>query len=906
MAGGRSRGGEAGERWVRLLLLAFPVRFRGEHGRDLIELHRDLRRNGRWPVRWLEWPLTVWDIVSSGVSLRFEDRRERRRQGGRGGIFMGNIATDVRQVGRGLRKAPGFTVVALITVALGIGANAAIFSVVNGVLLKPLPYDRPDQLVSVSSRFLPVSGFDFPRFSLDPTEYLDYRDHNRTFESFAAWYATGVTHTAEGADAERIQALVATWNLLPLLHVTPLLGRLFGEEDDLPGDADRLILTHAFWVRAYGSDPGIVGRSITLNGRPFEVVGVLPEGFSYPSPRIDVFTTLNLAEHPSGRQSHYLSGVARLADGVTLDRAQADMDRLMAQWETDYPEIHTGHFFTMEPLKQARVGSVRTPLLILMGAVGFVLLVVCANMANLLLVRGQTMERETAIRRALGAGRWRLVQGALVQSLLLAAGGALIGLGLAYVGVDALMSLAGGNLPRADEVGLDGQVLAFTAALTTLTALAFGAIPALQVAFGENLEALGEGGRSGTARGRTLRTRNGLVLAEVALSIVLIVGAGLMMRSFVRLMTDDPGFNADGVLLASVSLPRAPYPEPESVVGFYQQLLDRLRGLPGVVRATASTHLPVYSGPTMNDFVLDGLPEPGPGEPRRNGAAAFVSADYFETMGIPILRGRGIELSDADAAPPVAVISQSLADRFIPDRDPIGMRMRMDVSNDPPWLTIVGVVGDVQLQGLGRESGVYPAYYMSHAQVPTVLGGGGWGRFMTLVIRTDGDPRSAAPAVRAAVGELDPSLPLIDIQPYREALSDSVAQPRIVMALMSVFAVVALLLGAVGIYGVTSYAVAQRRHEIGIRMALGARSEEVAGLVIRKGMWPVLWGVALGVVAALAGSRVLDSLLFEVSRTDLPTYGVVVLILTAVAFVACWVPARRAMRVDPMTTLKSE
>ncbi len=878
-------------RWVGLLLWSFPRSFRHEHGRDVVEAHGDLYRDSGTLRRWLGWPLVTVDMLSSGIRLRLEYRNEVRgtRHTGRGGVFMANVASDIRYGVRSLLKAPGFTAVALLTVGLGIGANAAIFSVVNAVLLEPLPYERPDELVAVNSRFLPVSGFDFASFSLDPVEYLDYRDSNRTFSELAAFYGTGLTHTGDGFEAERVQGLVATWNLLPLLEVSPHLGRLFVAEDDLPDAPTRVVLSHGFWERAYGADEGLVGRTVTLQGQAAEVVGVLPEGFFYPRPNVEVFTTLNLGENPSGRQSHYLQGLARLAPGITLEQAQADMDRIMAQWEADYPDIHTGHFFIMEPLKDARVGDVDSALWLLMGAVGFVMLVVCANVANLLLVRGQTRQRETAIRTALGAGRYRLLQSALIHSGLLAVGGAALGLGLAYVGLDGLLALAGRNLPRAEEVTLDGSV--------------FGLIPAVQTVAGQSLSALTEGGRSGTARSSTLRARNGLVMAEVALSIVPVVGAGLTMRSFARLMADETGYDSEGVLIASVSLPRASYPEPEELTAFYDRLLERVQGMPGVVAASASTNLPVFSGPTQQDFELQGVPEPEEGEPNWNAATALVRPGYFEAMRTPVLTGRGIEASDRSSSPPVVVVSESLVRRFLGDRDPVGMQMRFTGDEDRPWWTIVGVVADVQLQGLGQDR--TPAYYLAHEQSPVTLGGR-WGSYMTLVVRTGGDPLHLTPGLRTALAELDPELPLIAVQSYEEVLVESVAQPRLLMTLMGIFATVALILGAVGIYGVTAYAVTQRRHEIGIRLALGAKREEVARLVMRKGMGPVAAGVALGVLGALAGSRVMESLLFEVSRTDVVTYGSVIAVLTAVGLVACWIPARRAMRVGPMTTLKAE
>ena len=901
------------------LLRLYPKDFRETHGENLLRTSAEVTEGHGWTSRMVRLR-AVLDLIMGAIGVHSDRLRRAARGtwagGGYGwddvggirrgkGNMTGNLISDIKYALRGLRKAPGFTVMAVLTIALGLGANTAIFSVVNGVLLAPLPYEDSDKLVAVWSRFLPESGFDFPQFSVDPTEYLDFRDNNHSMDEVAAYNRSGMTITGPEGDAERVTAWFTTWNLFKLLGSQAVIGRVLIEEDDRPASNFVVVLSHDFWTNRFGADAQILGKSIILNGNPTEVVGVMPQGFSFPRPRVDLWAPLQLDPQNLGsRQSHYLQVVARLQDDVPFAAAKADTEQMMARWEADYPDIHTAHFLFLTPLLEDRVGNVRTALLLLMGAVGFVLLVVCANVANLLLVRGQFRLREVAVRRALGASRWRVIQLGLTESALLALGGGALGLLLGVAGVRVMLALDGGTLPRTEEIGLDGSVLLFSAGLAGLTALVFGLIPSLQGSGEESTRHLRDEGRSGTASRRPLRSRSFLVAAEVALSIVLVLGAGLLTKSFWRLLKEDPGFEAGGAFVANLSLPFSKYSTAEVALQFYDELVDRVTALPGVEAMTSTTHLPMASGQSVLDFKVEGMPEPGPGQPTWNAGSEVVHANYFEVMGMPAMRGRLFDDRDGPESLRAMVISESLADKFFAGQDPVGMRMGL--SGDSILFSIVGVVSDVDHASLGDEG--EPVYYIAKEQMPSVEAsfGTGWARRATLVVRTSIDPLSTVEPVRRVVQELDSDLPLTQVGTLESIVEDSVSQPRFVMTLMALFALLALLLGTIGIYGVTSFVVSQRQHEIGIRRALGAEQGNVIGLVLKQGFVPITIGMIVGLVAAAASGRVLEGMLFDVSTTDPATYAGVTLVLGVVALFASWLPARRAAKVDPMRALRSE
>ncbi len=812
---------------------------------------------------------------------------------------------DARYAVRTLLKRPAFSATVVITLALGIGANAAIFSVVSGVLLRPLSYPEPHNLVAVWTKFLPESGVDYPIFSLSAPEYLDYRDQNRTMESVAAYSWTGATLTDGDGEPERLTAVRVTSNLFPLLQTPVLLGRPLIPDDDDPNAAPTVVLSHTLWQRRFGGDEAIVGQTISVSGETSEVVGIMPPGFAFPSSGTQLWLAMQLDEtQRDTRSSHLMLAVGRLAERSTLENANAELESMMAQWKVDYPDEHTGHFIWLRPFIDDIVGQVRPALLLLLGAVGLVLLIACANVANLLLAVGEHRRHEIAVRRALGASRGRILQQLLTESVLLSVVGGAIGLAMATASTKALLALYVGNIPRAAEIGLDARVVTFTAILTLGTSVVFGLAPAWQSAASDIHDAFRGASRRTTVGMERRRLRQLLVVSEMALSILLLIGAGLLVKSFWRLVHSDPGFEATGTLVADVRLPQASY-DPDQAVTFYSQLVERVEALPGVEMASAISRLPVRYGRPIYGFLIEGRPEPQLGEKMWDAATVTARSGYFETMGIPVLRGRGFDGSDRAGSLPVVVINDAMARTFWPGEDPVGQRIRLGTYCDEcRWMTIVGIVGDVMYRGVGAAQDTRSIYYVSHEQAvqtaPMIT------RSMGLAIKTQADPLSVAPAVRNAVRNLDPNLPVIGMTTMTDVVSRSFAGPRFTMTLLGIFAGVALILGAVGIYGVISHSVAQRTNEIGVRMALGAGRRAITSMVVGQGMRLALIGVALGLLAALAATRVMNSLLFNVDRTDPVIFLVVSALLSSIALLACYFPARRAAKVDPMTAIRSE
>jgi putative ABC transport system permease protein len=798
---------------------------------------------------------------------------------------------DIRFGLRTLARTPGTTLAALVALALGIGANTAIFSVVSGVLLEPLPYPEPDRLMSVMMKN-PAAGF--PRFTVSPPDFEDFRRQNRTFEGMAA-SATGRFNLTGGERPESLQGAAVSAGFFHILRMDPVLGQAFRPEDERPGGAKVVVLSDGLWRRRFGADRGIVGRGVLLDGEVYTVLGVAPPGMDYPAKR-DLWVPLAVDPKES-RGGHYLRVVGRLKPGVSVERARTDLAEIAARLERQYPDSNTGWGTLVTPLAELEVEDVRMALLILLVFVGFVLLIAVADVANLLLARVAARDREIALRSALGAGRGRLVRQMLTETLLLFLAGGAVGLLLAAGGVRALVALDRQALPRSQEVHLDGRVLLFTLAVSLGAGLLCGLVPAL-VATGRRLgEALKEGGRAvaGGVRGRLVR--DGLVISQIALTLMLLVGAGLLIQSFIRLRSVDPGFRAEGVLTARMDLPPLKYPDEKRQVAFYRALGERLRALPGVEEAGFLYPLPLSGGGLVLAFNVAGRPAPPPNAvPNSNVRAASPGA--MKALGISLKRGRLFDERDDLAAPKVLVINETLAAQVWPHQDPIGQRITFEDPEDPktPWYTIVGVVGDVHHDSLSKTPGAEA--YWSQLQSP-ITGA-------LLVLRGRGNPARFAGAVRAAVAEVDPDLPLDKVQPMTEVVEASLAQSRFKAVLLTLFAALALVLAMVGVYGVISYSVAQRTHEIGIRMALGAQAGQVLRLVVRQGMILVLIGLALGLVGAWYASRFLAGQIYGLSATDPLTFAAVPLGLAAVALVANYLPARRATRVDPLDALRQE
>jgi putative ABC transport system permease protein len=798
---------------------------------------------------------------------------------------------DLRFGLRMLMKNPGFTLVAALTLALAIGANTAIFSVVNALMLRPLHYPNSERLFWVEE----VSKRTNDSQEAWGGHFLDWQEHSQTLEGIAA--QDGGTRTLTGAgDPERVGVGEISASFLPLLGAQPLPpGRNFSSAEDSPGGERVAILSHALWLRRYNGDQGIVGRSVTLNDANFTVIGVAPANFRYYH-HFDVWVPLALdpTAQMAGETRQYGPTVVRLKPGVTPEQAQAEMDTLLQRYETARPQgvSRIDSRTRLVPLQEHFLGERRRPLLVLLGAVGLVLLIACANVANLLLARAGAREKELAIRGALGAGRLRLTRQLLTECLLLATTGSAAGLLLASWLISLFGSLnstdALGEMGRVATITIDLRVLGFTFFITLVTGLLFGLLPALRLSRTDLNVSLKEGGRGGGLHGRCLR--NALMVSEVALAIVLLIGAGLLIRSFVKLLDVDPGYRAENLLTARIALPPR-YRDNSQRAQFYERILQRLTALPGVAAVGATSHLPL-TGYNMGATLRVEGRSLQPGEREPSAPVARVNPDYFRTMGISLRAGRLINDSDTQDSPGVALLSETLARRLFPNEDPLGKRLSVAGMNT----TVIGVVNDIRYTGLDGE--IEQAVYLSYRQLPR--------SGMALVLRGAVEPSSLAPALRNAVREIDPVLPVYDVMTMHERLSNSVAARRFNLLLLGGFAALALLLAGVGVYGVISYVVTQRTHEIGVRMALGAQNADIARLFVKQGMALVLRGVALGSVGAFALTRLMKSLLFGVGATDPLTFAVITLLLISVALLACWIPARRAAKVDLMITLRRD
>jgi putative ABC transport system permease protein len=818
---------------------------------------------------------------------------------------METLLQDLRFSLRMLVKHPGFTLVAVIALALGIGANTAIFSVINAVLLRPLPFAEPERLVNVwetrPQRGIKQNPVAYPNFA-------DWRDQNDVFERIAASYVSNFTLTGV-ENPERLQCGIVSADLFPLLGAQALVGRIFLPEDDKNGAPLTVILSYKLWKQRYNSDPGVLDSNITLNNRSYAVIGVMPEGFQFPvrNDPVDLWTTFAKDLTPAGgesidrqRDDHFLRVIARLKHGVTVQQAQSTLETIAAGLSEKYPNTNGNWGVAINPTLEDLVGDVRSTLLILIGAVGCVLLIACANVASLLLARATTRYKEMAVRTALGASRARVIRQLLTESVVLAIAGGLLGLLFALWGMARLVALSGDDLPRAAQIGIDVRVLGFTLLVAIFTSVLFGLVPAIHSSKTDLNETLKEGGRGTSGSGRT-RLRSVLVTVEVAIAVVLLVGAGLLIQSLWRLQRVDTGLNPQNVMTMQIGLPEVKYTAKQQGE-FYHQLQERLRALPGVESASAVYPLPLSPSRISISFDIEGRPVPKSERP----SADFrdVSLNYFRTMGIKLVKGRDFDERDNDKAPGALIINEYFADKFFPGEDPIGKRVRPNVSfepdKDPTWHEIVGVVSNVRHRGQSKD--FTAEYYVLHEQMPY--------NYMVLTVKTANDPHGIVNAVREEVHALDKDLPLYNIRSMDEYLSASVAQPKLFATLLATFAALALALTAVGLYGVVSYSVAQRTHEIGIRMALGARPLDVLRMVIRQSMTLAGIGIVIGLIGTFVLTRVLASiitgLLYGIGATDPLTFAAIALIIIGVALVACAVPARRATRVDPLVALRYE
>ncbi len=794
-----------------------------------------------------------------------------------------------------LARNRGFTAVAVVALALGIGANSAIFSVVNTVLLRPLPYKDPDQLVMVWEEGTPQG---FPINSASAANYIDWRDQNQVFTNMAVIGRVTFNLTGFG-EPERLDGRRVSANFFPLLGVEPKVGRRFSAQEDSPGANRVVILSHSLWQRRFGGQSDIIGKHLTLSGETHEVVGVMPPWFQFPSRDDQLWVPIAFGpEQAANRGNNSFEVIARLKPGVTREQAEAEMDAITARLQQQYPDVVKTKGSVIIPLHEQLVGDIKPALLILLGAVGFVLLVACANVANLLLARAAVRHKEIAVRLALGARRWRLVRQLMTESLLLSAMGGAVGLLVAVCGVNLLKAFMPDNFSQVTAVSVDANVLAFTLGVSLLTGLIFGLAPALQASRFDLNDALKEGGRDSSAGRHGNHIRNLLVIGEVAVSLVLLIGAGLLIHSFVRLRSVDPGFRTDNLLTMRIALPRLKYPDHARRTAFYEELLSRVTAVPGVRSAAVTNWIPLTLQGDTFGISVEGQPDPGAQE-MPDVVTRVVSFHYLNTMGIELLRGRHFDDQQdrADSAP-VAIISETTARRLWPDEDPLGKRLKPGrADSGEPWITVIGVAEDVRQFELTAEPRLQ--MYLPSVQPSFFVPG-------HLVVSTDIDPMSLAGAVREAVWEIDKDQPVSDIRSMDQIFAESIEQQRFSMMLLGAFAAVAMLLGTVGIYGVMSYTVAQRKHEIGVRMALGAGTRSLLILIVGHGLKLTLIGVVIGLAAAFVLSRVMESLLFGITATDPATFVAIPLVLVAAATLASYVPARRATRIDPVIALRYE
>jgi putative ABC transport system permease protein len=893
------------ERLYAVLLCAFPKAFRAEAGLGMAEAFRDQCRAARSrsgaPGLVRLWFRTLADVARNAPAEQlaaFEDgrgpqgARAPKGQGRSGDALVETLARDLRFALRALRQRPGFTLVTVLTLALGLGANTAIFSVVKAVLLAPLPYPEPDRLAFVWGR----SGAGSEEAVSFP-DFLELRENNRSFAGLALVRSQSVNLTGGESPARVIGTFTTASLFEAVLGTRAATGRTFTADETEPESAAPVaVISHGLWQSRFGADPATLGRSLTLNGTVFKIVGILPQRFELMlvggSWATDVFLPLPYYPNRGGltREDRSLFALGRLRPAVSTEQADADLAVVMRRLESELPATNANLGVRVVPLREVVVGDVRPSLLVLQGAVGLVLLIACANVANLLLARATDRRREIALRAALGADRRRLLRQLLTESVLLAALGGVLGSALGIWGVQALLALAPDGLP-VSAIPLDPSLLAWGALLALVTGVALGLVPALST-LGPDLGAtLKEGSRTVTGGGRRLREM--LVVSEVALSLVMLIGAGLLVQSLRKMQTLDPGFRRDHVLTLSFRLPPTKYAEGEAVAAFFREAIAGVRAVPGVESAALVRAVPLSGNYGTTGYLVEGRPEPARGkEPQA--ASNIVTPGYFETMGIPLRQGRDFTDHDDAKAPPVVVVSETMAASEWPGEDPVGRRVRLQGTEG--WKTVIGVVGDVKHRRLSEPR--QPQIYTAHYQDPKI--------FACVVARTSSDPAGFADPIRKAIWAVDKDQPVWSVLPLDAVLARTFAPTRLLLFLLGAFALLAVVLASVGIYGVLSYTVAQRRQEIGIRMALGAEAAQVVRLVVRQGMTLALLAVFLGLVMAAISSRLLRTMLFGVGPGDPTTFAACAALLVVVALGACWLPARRAARVDPSTILGHE
>jgi putative ABC transport system permease protein len=820
---------------------------------------------------------------------------------------MHTLLQDFRYGLRTLRKSRGFAAAAVLVLALGIGANTAIFSVVNSVLLRPLPFPHPEQLVQVWHTPPQTSFPGMKEFAVSAANYLDWAADNHVFQRIAiyTWSSFNLTGTGE---PQFVNARRVSSSFFPLLQAQPMLGRVFSPEEDQPGHDHVVVLNESFWRNQFGADRNIVGRDLTLDGAAYRVIGVMPAKFQFPissdpANSAKLWAPLAMTDRERAvRGEHHYAVIGRLREGISVQQAQAEMDTISHRLEQAYPADDKGWGAVVKPLREELVGDVRTPLLVLLGAVALVLLIACANVANLVLARTLSRQKEIAVRTALGASRGRLIRGVISETVVLSLIGGLLGLLIAHFGVKLIVAFLAARLPRASDIGVDGWVLAFTVAVSLLAGVIAGLVPAMRMSNVNVNEALKQGNRtSSDAAGN--RTRGLLVISEVALSLMLLIGAGLLIRTLWMLRNVDPGLDPHNVLALTPSIPATAYPQPAQEIAFYRQALEKVDAIPGVMSAGAIDSLPLSGNGSNQPIQIQGRPVQAMAD-QPEVAVRVISRDYLRTMHIPLLRGRDFGDQDTPESIGAVLISQSLAQRFWRNEDPVGKHLTMTFF---PGKTreIVGVVGDVKDRGLDVAEPEATLYMPLEQLAPPATAA--WRSFpLWIVVRTQSEPTIVTSAVINAVHQLNPELPIVDVTTMENFVAESLSQQRFNMLLLGVFAGVALLLAGVGIYSVLAYTVRRRVREIGIRMALGAQTADVVGMVIAEGMKPTLIGLAIGAAGALALGRFISSLIYGVKPADMPTFATVSLVLLAVAFLASVIPAYRATRVQPVSTLREE
>ncbi|MGA9770169.1 MAG: ABC transporter permease [Blastocatellia bacterium] len=797
---------------------------------------------------------------------------------------METLFQDLRYGIRLLVKRPAFTAIAIITLALGIGANTAIFSVVNAVLLRPLPYPAPERLVTL-------------RFNQSLPDLDDIKSQSQMFEHFGGVVMQALDYTGE-AEPVQVQAALCNRDLFQALGAQPVIGRIISEDEDRYGAAPVVLLSHQFWQQHFGGDANVEGKAITLSGNSYTIIGVMPAAFTMPRETPDIWAAVRVASPAAKfRGVHFLRTYFRLKPGVSINQAQAEFEAIDRWLEQQYPDDNKGRQTALVSLHERVVGNTRPALLVLFGAVGLVFLIACANFANLLLARAASRQQEIVIRAAMGANRARLIRQMLTESVMLAVLGGACGLVLAMWGIDLLVALKPANLPRLSAIGIDLRVLGFTFAVSILTGVIFGLVPAISSSKLNLNDALKEGGRSTSASASRQLVRNLLVVSEIALALILLIGAGLLIKGFMLLWRVDPGFSAENMMTMRIELPETRYREIEKQMQFRQQMLDELNEQAGVQAAMVS-ELPLSGDSLTHNFLIEGRAAIAVGEAPEL-ETRTVSRDYFDTMKIPLMRGRAFTTSDRAGAPMVGMVNESFVRQYFPDQEVIGARIRWARGNPPVWMTIIGVVSDVKHFGLNQPE--QPAYYGLYEQLEMP-----WKRWMYVVARGDQAMETLARRVKSQIWKIDNRIPVTKVQTMSEVIAASVAEQRFNMLLLGLFAAVAMLLAGVGIYGVMSYSVTQRTHEIGVRMALGASSTDVLRMILGHGALVILAGLGLGLAGAFALTRLMSSLLYGVTATDPTTYTIISVALVAVALAACYIPARRATRVDPMIALRYE